>query len=295
VPAKKFPQISRSWQLFGLIGVLWGIPYLFIRIAVEQPGGFEPGFLVFARTLLGALILLPLALRKKVLTPALKRFKWVFLYAIMELAGPWYFLSSGERHVTSGLAGLLIATVPFWSSILASFLGDKTVWHKHRLGGMVVGFIGVVFVVGTEAFRGENQPFSIFIILVGSIGYAIAPMMIRRKAPELDGLAINSVAMAIVATIYIPVGIIQWPTEHVNAKAIWSLIILATLCTAAAFIVFFKVIVDLGPTRASMVTYLNTVIAVILGIIILSEPLTIGMIIGMPLVLVGSYFAGKKN
>ena len=98
VPAKKFPQISRSWQLFGLIGVLWGIPYLFIRIAVEQPGGFEPGFLVFARTLLGALILLPLALRKKVLTPALKRFKWVFLYAIIELAGPWYFLSSGERH-----------------------------------------------------------------------------------------------------------------------------------------------------------------------------------------------------
>ena len=287
-------KISRSWQLFALTGILWGIPYLFIRIAVEQPGGFQPGFLVFARTFLGALILLPLAARKRVISPALKRFKWVFLYSIIELAGPWYFLSSGERHVTSGLAGLLIATVPFWSSILASFLGDKSVWHKHRLGGMVIGFIGVILVVGTEAFRGENQLSSIFIILIAAIGYAIAPMMIRRKAPELDGLAINSVAMTIVAILYIPVGIIQFPTEHVSAKAIWSLIILAVFCTAMAFIVFFKVIIDLGPTRASMVTYINTAVAVLLGIVILSEPITIGIALGMPLVLIGSYFAGKK-
>ena len=287
-------KISRSWQLFALTGILWGIPYLFIRIAVEQPGGFQPGFLVFARTFLGALILLPLAARKRVISPALKRFKWAFLYSIIELAGPWYFLSSGERHVTSGLAGLLIATVPFWSSILASFLGDKSVWHKHRLGGMVIGFIGVILVVGTEAFRGENQLSSIFIILIAAIGYAIAPMMIRRKAPELDGLAINSVAMTIVAILYIPVGIIQFPTQHVSAKAIWSLIILAVFCTAMAFIVFFKVIIDLGPTRASMVTYINTAVAVLLGIVILSEPITIGIALGMPLVLIGSYFAGKK-
>lgn len=287
-------SLSRSWQLFGLIGFLWGIPYLFIRIAVEQPGGFQPGFLVFSRTLLGAIILLPLAARRKVLAPAIRRFKWVLLYSIIELALPWYFLSSGERHVTSGLAGLLIATVPFWSSILASFLGDKTVWHRHRLGGMILGFLGVVLVVGTEAFRGENQLSSILMIIVGAIGYAIAPMMIRRKAPELNGLAINSLAMAIVAMIYIPVGIVQWPRETIAAKSIFSLIILATLCTAIAFVVFFKVIEDLGPTRASMVTYLNTAIAVILGIIVLSEPITLGMIIGMPLVLVGSYFAGKK-
>ena len=283
----------KSWGLFLAAGVLWGVPYLFIKIAVD-PGGFQPGFLVFARVSLGAIILVPLAIRQGLVREALKYFKWILLYSFIELVGPWYFLSSGERHITSGLAGLLIATVPFWSTILASIIGDQTVWQFKRIIGMVVGFVGVMLVVGLESFRGHNSSSAIALILLAAIGYAIAPIMIRYKAPTLNGLAINSLAMLFTAIIYIPVGIVQWPHQIPNAKSIWALIILAIFPTAIAFIIFFKVIVDIGPTRASMITYINTAVAVLLGIVVLGEPLTLGIGLGLPLILVGSYLAGKK-
>ena len=284
----------RNWALFLAAGVLWGVPYLFIKIAVE-PGGFQPGFLVFARVTLGALFMIPLALKQGLLPEAIKYFKWILLYSIIELVGPWYFLSSGERHVSSGLAGLLIATVPFWSTLIASFLGDKSVWQSHRIIGMVIGFIGVVLVVGLESLRGDNSVSAIVMILLAALGYAIAPIMIRRKAPTLNGLAINSVAMLVTAVIYIPVGVIQFPETMPSAKSIWSLIMLGIFPTAIAFVIFFKLIVEIGPTRSSMVTYINTAVAVILGIIVLSEPLTLGIALGLPLILVGSYMSGKKK
>ena len=239
--------------------------------------------------------MIPLALKQGLLPDAMKFFRWILLYSIIELVGPWYFLSSGERHVSSGLAGLLIATVPFWSTLIASFLGDKSVWQSHRIIGMVIGFIGVVLVVGLESLRGDNSVSAIVMILLAALGYAIAPIMIRRKAPTLNGLAINSVAMLITAIIYIPVGVIQFPDTMPNAKSIWSLIILGIFPTAIAFVIFFKLIVEIGPTRSSMVTYINTAVAVILGIIVLSEPLTLGIALGLPLILVGSYMSGKKK
>lgn len=284
----------KSWGLFLAAGVLWGVPYLFIKIAVE-PGGFQPGFLVFARVSLGALFLLPLAIKQGLLPEALKYAKWILLYSIIELVGPWYFLSSGERHVSSGLAGLLIATVPFWSTILTSMLGDHSVWQPRRIAGMVIGFIGVILVVGLESLRGENSRSAIAMIVLAAVGYAVAPTMIRRKAPTLNGLAINSLAMLFTSIIYIPVGVIQFPATMPSAKAIWSLLVLGIFPTAIAFVVFFKVIIEVGPTRASMVTYINTAVAVLLGIIVLSEPLTLGIGLGLPLILIGSYMSGKKS
>ena len=284
----------KNWGLFLAAGFLWGIPYLFIKVAVE-PGGFQPGFLVFARVSLGALFLLPLAIKQGLIPEARKHAKWILLYAIIELVGPWYFLSSGERHVSSGLAGLLIATVPFWSTILASMLGDHSVWQLRRIIGILIGFTGVIFVVGLESLRGVNSRSAIAMIVMAAMGYAIAPMMIRRKAPTLNGLAINSLAMLFTAIIYIPVGIIQFPATMPSAKAIWSLVILGIFPTAIAFVVFFKVIIEIGPTRASMVTYINTAVAVLLGIIVLSEPLTLGIGMGLPLILIGSYMSGKKS
>lgn len=283
----------KSWGLFLAAGVLWGVPYLFIKIAVD-PGGFQPGFLVFARVVLGALFLIPLAIKQGLLREAMKYFKWILLYSCIELVGPWYFLSSGERHITSGLAGLLIATVPFWSTIVASLIGDKTVWQAKRIVGMVVGFAGVILVVGLESFRGHNSVSAIGLIMLAALGYAVAPIMIRHKAPTLNGLAINSLAMLFTAIIYIPVGIVQWPQTMPNVKSIWSLLILGIFPTAIAFVIFFKVIVDIGPTRASMITYINTAVAVLLGIIVLGEPLTLGIGLGLPLILIGSYLAGKK-
>jgi drug/metabolite transporter (DMT)-like permease len=172
--------------------------------------------------------------------------------------------------------------------------GDKTVWHRKRLMGLVIGFVGLVAVVGIESLSGKNSLWAIFSILIAAVGYALAPNMIMKKLPNVSGLAINALAMTMAAIVYAPFAILQWPTGHVSRDSLLSVIALGIFPTAMAFVVFFAVLREIGPARASLVTYLNTAFAVVLGVLILSEPLTLGIIIGLPLVLVGSYFASRK-
>lgn len=281
----------KSWSLFVAVGILWGIPYLLIRVAVRD---FSPAMVVFSRVLIGALILVPLSMRQKSFSAALRGYKYIFLYAAVEIMGPWFLITKAEMKISSGLAGLLVATVPIWATIYASMTGDKTVWHRKRLMGLVIGFVGLVAVVGIESLSGKNSLWAIFSILVAAVGYALAPNMIMKKLPNVSGLAINALAMTMAALVYSPFAILQWPTGHVSRNSFLSVIALGIFPTAMAFVVFFAVLKEIGPARASLVTYLNTAFAVVLGVLILSEPLTLGIIIGLPLVLAGSYFASRK-
>jgi drug/metabolite transporter (DMT)-like permease len=210
------------------------------------------------------------------------------------MVGPWYLITHAEKEITSGLTGLLVATVPIWSAILASIFGDHTVWHKGRLFGLVIGFIGVVFVVGVESFGGNQDILSIGMVILAAIGYAYAINMINRRIPHVPGIAINTWAMIITSIVYLPFAIVNWPSKTPSLEAVGSVIALGVLCTAIAFIYFFKLIAEVGPPRASLITYLNTAVAVLLGVVLLSEPITLGIAIGLPLVLIGSYFASRK-
>jgi drug/metabolite transporter (DMT)-like permease len=282
---------KKSWSLFIAVGILWGIPYLLIRVAVRD---FSPAMVVFSRVLIGALILVPLAIRQKSFVAALRNAKYIFLYAAVEIMGPWFLITKAEMKISSGLAGLLVATVPIWATIYASITGDKTVWHRRRLMGLVVGFVGLVAVVGIESLSGKNSLWAIFSILVAAVGYALAPNMIIKKLPNVSGLAINALAMTMTAAVYAPFAILQWPTGHVSRNSLLSVVALGIFPTAMAFVVFFAVLKEMGAARASLVTYLNTAFAVLLGVLVLSEPLTLGIIVGLPLVLAGSYFASRK-
>lgn len=282
-----------SWIYFALVSVLWGVPYLFIRVAVA-PGQFTPAFVVFSRVAIGAALLIPYAIKRGVLKPALRQWKWIAAYGILEMVGPWGLISQGETKVNSGLAALLIATVAIWATILNGALGDKTVWHSTRLIGLAVGFIGICLVVGIESLKGKVNVVAILMLLLAAIGYAIAPTMAQRKIPELDGAAVNGLAMLITALIYSPFAIADWPTHHVRVNSIYSLIALGIFPTAICFVLFFKLLADIGNARSSLVAYVNTGVAVLIGVIVLHEKLTTGIIVGLPLVLVGSYFASRK-
>ena len=282
----------RNWLLFLSAGLRWGIPYLFIRIAVRD---FSPAFIVFARVIIGAAILIPISLHQKSFRAALKGFKYVFLYALCEMIGPWFFITKAETRIPSGLTGLLVATTPIWSSVFTAMYGDKTVWHPKRLAGILIGFIGIIALVGIESFSGTSPLWAIAFVLVSAIGYAFAVIMVTRALPGVSGIAINALAMSITAVIYSPFAALQWPKHHVAFSAIFALLVLGVVCTALAFIVFFIVLNEIGAARASLVTYLNTAFAVILGVLFLSEPLTLGIGIGLPMVLVGSYFASRKS
>jgi drug/metabolite transporter (DMT)-like permease len=283
-----------SWIYFWVIGLLWGVPYLLIRVAVA-PGQFTPAFVVFSRVAIGAALLIPYSIKRTAFKPALKQIKWIAAYGLLEMVGPWGFISQGETKVNSGLAALLIATVAIWATILNGALGDKTVWHSTRLIGLTVGFLGICLVVGIESLQGKVNTRAILLLLLAAVGYAIAPTLVRYKIPELDGAAVNGLAMLMSSLVYLPFAIAQWPHHHVRANSIYSVIALGIIPTAICFVLFFKLLADIGSARASLVAYVNTGVAVLLGVIVLHEKLTTGIIIGLPMVMTGSYFASRKR
>jgi len=285
----------RGWLLFLATGLLWGIPYLFIKVAVDPDGGFAPAIVVCLRTAIGAAILIPWAILQKSLGSAMRGIKYVAPYAVLEMIGPWILIGTAEQKISSGLAGLLVASVPIWATIFASLKGDQTVWQRKRIFGIAIGFIGLVLVVGIESIKGGSDPLSILMILVASIAYAYAVMFVQSGLPGVSGVAINGLAMLISAIFYLPFTVVQWPTHHINPSAIWSVIALGIFSTGIAFAIFFTLVDIIGVARASLVTYLNTAFAVVLGVIILGEPITTGIIVGLPLVLFGSYLASRKS
>jgi drug/metabolite transporter (DMT)-like permease len=282
----------RNWFLFFFIGFIWGIPYLLIKVAVDE---LSPPVIVFSRVIIGAAILIPMAIKRGSLLPALKAWKYVIPYAIGEMIGPWFLITAAEQNMTSGLAGLLVATVPIWTTIIASLHGDKTVWHHKRLLGILIGFIGIVLVVGIESFSGRQSIVAIAMIIVAAIGYAWAVTMVNTKIPHIEPLSINGIAMAFTALVYLPIAISTAPAHMPTLKVSAIVLTLGLFPTALAFFLFFQLIKDIGTARASLVTYLNTAFAVVLGVIILKEPFTLGIALGLPLVLVGSYFASRKT
>jgi drug/metabolite transporter (DMT)-like permease len=216
-------------------------------------------------------------------------------YAALEMIGPWILITSAEKEISSGLAGLLVSTVPIFSTIFSSLRGDHSVWQPKRIFGLVVGFVGIISLVGIESITGSSNPKAIAMVILASILYAYAVLMITANLPGVDGIAINGVAMGITCLFYTPIAIAVWPSNPVSAQAIIALVALGVLSTAIAFMLFFIVIVEIGPARGSLTTYVNTAIAVVLGIIILNEPITLGIIVGLPMVLLGSYLASRKE
>jgi drug/metabolite transporter (DMT)-like permease len=285
----------RNLILFLLSGFLWGIPYLFIKVAVDPQDGFSPAIVVFGRVFIGALVLIPIAICDKTFFSAIKHWRFIAVYALFEMIGPWILIGTAEQKISSGLAGLLVSSVPIFSTLIASRYGDKSVWQPKRLFGIAIGFLGVFLLVGIESITGSSDPLSILMVIAASIGYAFAVIYITRKMPDGSGIAINGIAMVMTAIFYSPALFLLWPDHTISNEAIYSLIALGVFSTGIAFAIFFTVMAEIGPTRASLVTYMNTAFAVVLGVIILNEPLTVGIIVGLPLVLIGSYLASRRT
>ena len=282
--------------LFLIAGTAWGMPYLFIRIAVED---FSTWTIVFTRVVIGAAVLIPIAIYRKALLPALKAWKYVLAYAALEMIGPWFLITEAERVINSGLAGLLVATVPFFGLLIGIFYQkDKTLKHPKTLAGLAIGFAGIILLVGIDTLAGHVSLPHVFMIILAAIGYAVAPVIVATKIPNVSGVAVNGLAMAIVAVVYAIPAIFSLPSEIAAAPPIesWlSLVGLGVICSAIAFVAFFRLVREIGSARATLVTYMNMAVAVLLGIILLSEPITAGILIGMPLVLIGSVLATRKH
>ena len=281
----------KGWLLFSLVGLLWGVPYFFMKIAVEE---LSTPMIVFARLLIGAALLVPLAMREDTLKKAFGYWRYILVYAVLEMVIPWTLITSSQRELSSGVVALLVATVPIWATFFAHHTGDSTAAHRIRIFGIVVGLVGISLIVGIESISDFGNLVALTKVLIASVSYAWAVNMITRKAVGVSGLAINGIAMTFSAFIFAPFAFASRPTSMPSLEVTLATLGLGILCSGMAFWIFFVVLEEIGPARASLVVYPNTAVAVILGILVLSEPITLAIIIGLPLVLVGSYFASRR-
>lgn len=286
----------KALLLFLIAGTAWGLPYLFIRIAVED---FSTWTIVFSRVVIGAAVLIPIAINRKLLMPALKAWKYVLAYAALEMIGPWYLITEAEREINSGLTGLLVATVPFFGLLIGIFYQkDNSLKHPKTLAGLAIGFTGIVLLVGIDALSGQISLPHVLMIILAAVGYAIAPVIVATKIPHVSGVAVNGLAMTMVAIVYAIPAMIFFPAEiaaNPPAESWLSILGLGVICSAIAFVAFFRLVTAIGSARATLVTYMNMAVAVVLGIILLAEPITPGILVGLPLVVIGSVLATRKH
>lgn len=280
-------------MLFGVMAVIWGIPYFLIRVAVRQ---MAPVVVVFGRTTLAALVLLFLAHRADALRPALRRWKPVLAFATIEMAVPWVLLATAEQHLASGLTGLLVATVPLVGAIAAFCLGDRLALRPVRLAGIAVGFGGVALLVGND-LRGDAAPpwWSVALVVVVCICYGTAPFIIERKLADVPSYGVIAVSLSIVAVIYAPIAAASLPEQRPNANAMLAVLGLALVCTGLAFVFFFQLLEEVGPARAPLITFANPVVAVALGAVFLDEVVTVATLAGFALVSAGCWLATRSH
>ncbi|GAA1978499.1 DMT family transporter [Catenulispora subtropica] len=274
---------KRGWLLFAAMSVIWGIPYLLIKVALE---GMPAPFIVFARTAIGAAVLLPVAMKRDLVRPALKYWRYIALFAALEIAGPWLLLGDAEQHMTSSLAGLLIAAVPFFVALIMwRILGEKDAVSGTRLAGLFIGLAGVVAIVGLNV--GEVNVWRMLEVIAVALGYAVAPTLVLRRLEDVPPLAVIALSLAGVAALYVPIAAFSLPKHTPHANAIAAAVALGLICTALAFLFFFALIAEVGAAKSSMITFVNPAIAVAGGVIFLGEDLKAGVIVGFPLVMIG--------
>jgi drug/metabolite transporter (DMT)-like permease len=284
------PVTRRGLLLFGLMSVIWGIPYFFIRVAVDE---ITPATLVFGRTVIAAAILLPIALLRVDLRPVLRRWRWVVAFAAVEIAGPWVLLGSAEQHISSSLAGLLIAGVPLVGTVIALATRGPDRLGRTGLLGLIVGLVGVVAIVGGD-FQASDAT-ALLAVGVVVVGYALGPAILSRRLAGLPAVGVMALSLALCAVVYTPIAALQWPSAMPSANVLASVAILASVCTAAAFLLFAALIAEIGPVRATIITYVNPAVAAMLGVLVLRETFTIGMAIGLGFVVLGSTLATRPS
>jgi drug/metabolite transporter (DMT)-like permease len=272
--------------LFVALCAIWGLPYLLIKVAVRD---VTPASLVFLRTSIGALVLLPVVLARGNLRALLPRWRPIVLFTVVEVAVPWLLLSDAERRLTSSLAGLLVASVPLVGAVIARAIGAPEPLGPRRLLGLGVGLAGVVALLGLDVGAGDLGAVAEMVLVV--IGYAVGPMVVSRRLTDVPPLDVVAVSLALCAVAYAPVGIAQLPAAWPPLAAVGAVAVLGVVCTALAFVLFFGLIAEIGPVRATVVAYVNPAVAVALGVAVLGEPFTAGTAAGFVLILAGSWLA----
>jgi drug/metabolite transporter (DMT)-like permease len=280
----------RALLLFLALGVAWGIPYLLIKVAVDE---VSPAQLVLARTGLAALILLPIAIAKGALRPLVPHWRWMLVFVVVEIAVPWVLLGSAETRLPSSTTGLLIAAVPLAGLAIAFATGRAERLAPQAWVGLGLGIVGVAALVGLDV--GGSDLGAVAEVGVVVVGYAAGPAILSRPLSGLPGIGIMASALTLTALAYVPIVLLTDgpPGALPSGRVVWSIVALAVVCTAAAFMLLFALVQEVCPVRATTITYVNPAVAVVAGALVLDEPVTVWTVLGFALVVSGSFLVNR--
>jgi drug/metabolite transporter (DMT)-like permease len=280
---------GRAWIAFACMSALWGIPYLFIKIAVDD--GVTPAFIAWSRVVLAAAVLLALAWRRGSLGSLRGKGRWLAAYAFLEISIPFPMIAVGEQHVASSLAAILIAAVPLFIALLAIRFDPSERATGRRLVGLFVGLGGVVALVGIDVGGHTDELLGAGAIVIAALGYASGPMIYKRQLGALDARATMGMSLAIAAVFLTPFALVDRPDALPSGDGLVAIGVLGIFCTALAFVIFSGLLMEVGAGRAAVITYINPVVAVGLGVIVLDERPGAGAIAGLLLILAGSWLS----
>ena len=271
------------------MSLVWGVPYLFIKIAVDD--GVPPAVVAWARVALGALVLVPYAARVGALARLRDRLGWLVAFTVFEVATPFPLISYGKVHVASSLTAILIASLPLIVALVTVWVEPAERVSASRLAGLLCGLAGVVALMGIDIAGDRDELVGALAILVATVGYAIGPMIIRTRLRDADPRGVSAAALAIATVVLLPALLLTPLREAPSAGALASIAVLGVICSALAFVLFFGLIVEAGPTRATVITYVNPAVAVLLGVTLLDERVGPGAVAGLLLILAGSWLS----
>ena len=280
---------ARAWIAFAAVSTLWGMPYLFIKVAVDD--GVPPGFLAWVRVVLGAAVLLALAWRAGTLATLRGRWRWIAVFAVVEICLPFPLIAVGEQHVSSSLAAIVIAAAPLFAALLALRFDAEERATGVRLAGLLLGLAGVIALVGIDVAGRTDEMLGALAILFSAFCYAIGPMLLKRHFADVDPRASMGGALAVASVALLPIAAIDPPSEMPSADGLLSLVALGLFCTAAGFVFYGALVAEAGPGRALVITYVNPVVAVALGVAVLGERPGAGAVAGLLLILAGSWLS----
>jgi drug/metabolite transporter (DMT)-like permease len=274
--------------LFAAVAVIWGTPYLFIKLAVDE---MSPSLVAWSRLALAAAVLLPVAWKLGALRGLGERWRILTVFAAVEMAIPWPLIGFGEVHISSSFAAILIAAVPLFVALIAMRFDQAERPTPTRLVGMLVGLAGVAALVGIDVGGHSDELLGSLAVLVAAFCYAVGPMIVNRRLSDVDPLGPVAASLAIATLLLTPVALTDLPETVPSGEALASIAVLGVVCSAGAFLLFFRLIAEVGPGRATIITYINPVVALALGVAILDESVTTGVAVGLLLILAGSWLS----
>jgi drug/metabolite transporter (DMT)-like permease len=280
----------RSWLLLLVLGAIWGASYLFIKIGLRD---LSPSMVAFVRIALAALVLLPVAALQGALRGIRARAGWLALVGAVQVAGPFVLISAGEEEISSSLAGILVASAPLFTALLAIWVDHEERSQGLRLAGVLVGFAGVALLLGVDLGGSGSALLGGLAVVLASLGYAVGGFLVKHRLAGFAPVGMSAAVMVASAIFLLPPAILTAPQSAPGLGPAAAVTALGVLGTGIAFVIFYGLITSIGPARAFLVTYIAPGFAVVYGALLLSEQVTVGTLAGLALILCGSWLAAE--